>query len=387
MAILGYRKLKYMFLSLINKSLTSSTDNHQPTTYMPTVSFIITAFNEETRIGDKILNSLDFDYPKDKIEFIVASDCSVDKTDDIVKSYATSGFNLVRAPERKGKENAQKYAVDASKGEILVFSDVATILEPDAITNIVTNFRNPKVGCISSEDKFIDKDGNISGEGAYVKYEMYLRRMETKVNSLVGLSGSFFAARKKVCLNWETDIQSDFNTLLNSVKIGLKGVSDPKSIGYYHNIADEKKEFQRKIRTVLRGITVLMRSRALLNIFKYGMFSWQLFSHKLCRWLVPLFMILAFFANIFIAGDSEILAVAMVFQISFYLSAAYYYFFRVKKDQFSPSIQNSKSKILNYLLSLIRLCYFFLTVNCSIFIAWINYLKGQRATFWEPSKR
>ncbi|MFV9645052.1 MAG: glycosyltransferase family 2 protein [Desulfobacterales bacterium] len=263
---------------------------------LPSVSFIITAYNEEKRIKQKIENSLTQDYPKEKLEIIIASDCSSDKTDEIVRSFEDKGIKLVRAPERKGKENAQKHAVDAASGEILVFSDVATILRPNAITNIVKNFSDPTIGCVSSEDKFIDKDGNVSGEGAYVKHEMFLRKLESKVNTLVGLSGSFFAARREICKDWAIDLQSDFNTLLNSIKLGLKGISDPNSIGYYQNIADEKKEFNRKARTVLRGISVLMRNFSLLNPIKYGLFSWQLFSHKLCRWFVPFFLIIAFMA-------------------------------------------------------------------------------------------
>src|SRR5271169_1734804 len=136
----------------------------------PRVSFIITAFNEESRIRQKIENTLDQDYPKDRLEIIVASDCSSDSTDDIVNSYSLRDVKLVRAPERKGKENAQKYAVDSASGEILVFSDVATILQKDGVSNIIKNFHDPTVGCVSSEDRFIDVDGKISGEGAYVRY-------------------------------------------------------------------------------------------------------------------------------------------------------------------------------------------------------------------------
>ena len=202
----------------------------------PMVSFIITAYNENKRIKDKIENTLKLNYPKKKLEIIVASDCSTDGTDEIVNSYNFCGVRLVRAEERRGKENAQKCAVNAASGEILVFSDVATILRSDAVSNIVKNFNDRTVGCVSSLDKFIDNDGNVSGEGAYVRYEMFLRSLETKVNTLVGLSGSFFAARREVCRNWATDLQSDFNTLLNSVKLGLRGVSDPESIGYYKNM-------------------------------------------------------------------------------------------------------------------------------------------------------
>jgi glycosyltransferase involved in cell wall biosynthesis len=398
MAILGWRKIKFLF-SFKPSGPVPSTINPQPTTHdLPTVSFIITAYNEEKRIEEKIKNSLNQDYPKERLEIIVASDCSNDKTDDIVRSYSDQGIKLVRAPERKGKENAQKHAVEASIGEIIVFSDVATILKPDAITNIVANFADPTIGCVSSEDKFIDKDGNISGEGAYVKYEMFLRSQETKVNTLVGLSGSFFAARRKVCKDWAIDLQSDFNTLLNSVKQGLRGVSDPASVGYYHNISDEKNEFQRKTRTVLRGISVLMRNLSLLNIRKYGLFSWQLFSHKLCRWLVPFFMILAFLTNFLIViGSGSFVSFFMV-QLFFYATAILYYFIVIKGVDFLPSPDSIKSGALKKALRLLiastlkltpifKLCYFFITVNYSILVAWFKFLKGERATLWEPSKR
>ncbi|MGH9894714.1 MAG: glycosyltransferase family 2 protein, partial [bacterium] len=258
----------------------------------PRVSFIVTAHNEEERIREKLENTLRQDYPAQRLEIIVASDCSSDRTDEIVSSYSNR-VRLVRASERRGKEAAQQLAVEAASGEILVFSDVATALASDGISNIARNFSDPTVGCVSSVDRFIDSDGRISGEGAYVRYEMFLRALETRVNSLVGLSGSFFAARREVCRNWAADRQSDFNTLLNAVEMDLRGVLDPESPGYYRNILDDQQEFQRKVRTVVRGIAVFAANLRMLNPLRYGLFSWQLLSHKLCRWLVPFAMILA----------------------------------------------------------------------------------------------
>lgn len=164
----------------------------------PMVSFVITAYNEEARITEKIENSLQQQYPRERLEIVVASDCSSDRTDDIVRSYAPSGVRLVRAQERRGKEAAQKLAVSQTNGEILVFSDVATTLPSHGIANIVKSFNDPTVGCVSSVDQFVDAQGNLSGEGAYVKYEMLLRRLETRVNTLVGLSGSF-SLREEAC--------------------------------------------------------------------------------------------------------------------------------------------------------------------------------------------
>lgn len=335
----------------------------------PLVSLIITAYNEEKRIRGKIENSLEQAYPKDRLEIIVASDCSSDETDDIVRSFQPHGIKLVRAAERKGKENAQKLAVSVAAGEILVFSDVATILNPDGVSNIVRNFSDPTVGCVSSIDKFIDSDGKISGEGAYVRYEMFLRSLESKVNTLVGLSGSFFAARKEVCKNWAPDLQSDFNTLLNSVRHGLRGISDPDSIGYYKNIKDEKKEYDRKVRTVLRGISVFMKSLPLLNSFSYGLFSFQLISHKLCRWLVPFFMISAFLSNLILAGDLLLYQIVFMLQSVFYLMAL----LGRTTNLFSRNI--------------LKLPSFFVVVNLSILNAWYLYIRGKRMVAWNPSQR
>ena len=336
----------------------------------PGVSFIITAYNEERRIQEKIENTLMQQYPEDKFEIIVASDCSSDGTDAIVRSYAVRGVKLVRAPERQGKEHAQKYAIDAARGEILVFSDVATILQPDGVSGIVQNFNDPTVGCVSSIDRFLDKEGKLSGEGAYVKYEMFLRRLETKVNTLVGLSGSFFAARREVCLDWSTDLQSDFNTVLNSIKRGLRGVLDNETAGYYTNIADEKKEFRRKVRTVLRGISVLMKNLYMLNLFKYGLFSWQLFSHKLCRWLVPFALVGGLVSNALLIRQSNLYGWIFLCQCLFYATAA-------------VGIGTNLLARINAL----KVPSFFVLVNLSILNAWYRYLRGERVVSWDPSRR
>jgi glycosyltransferase involved in cell wall biosynthesis len=336
----------------------------------PTVSFIITAYNEEKRIREKIENALKQEYPRDRLEIIVASDRSDDRTDEIVRCFESNGVRLVRAGERGGKEAAQKLAVDVAAGEILVFSDVATLLPPDGITNIVKNFHDPTVGCVSSVDRVIDSGTKIGGEGIYVRYEMLLRNLETRVGTLVGLSGSFFAARKEVCRNWAIDLQSDFHTLLNAVKMGLRGVSDPDSVGYYKNIADETREFERKVRTVLRGINVLMASLAVMNPFRYGLFSWQLLSHKLCRWLVPFAMILAFLSNAFLAFRSPIYQYAIILQLAFYTIA----FAKLPAKLFGRH-------------AMLRIPSFLVLVNLSILYAWYRYVRGERMVRWVPSER
>ena len=268
----------------------------------PRVSFIIAAHNEARRIRTKLENTLELDYPRELLEVVVASDCSTDGTDEIVGEYAQAGVRLCRAPERRGKEHAQRLAVDAASGEILVFSDVATMLDRSGLRNIVQSFNDPTVGCVSSVDRMMNAAGQPVGEGGYVKYEMALRRLETRVNSLVGLSGSFFAARRSICTPWPIDIPSDFTTVLNAVGHGLRGVSDADAIGYYRDLADPGQEYGRKVRTIVRGVTALLKHLPLLNPFRHGLFAWQLASHKLCRWLVPFAMLIAIVTNAALAG-------------------------------------------------------------------------------------
>lgn len=339
----------------------------------PSVSFIVTAHNEEKRIQQKIENTLQQHYPKDLLEIIVASDCSVDRTDSIAMSYGARGVKLIRATERRGKEHAQKLAVDRASGSIFIFSDVATILSKDGISNIVNNFNDPSVGCVSSVDQVLNKDGKISGEGAYVQYEMFLRGLESRVNSVVGLSGSFFAARREVCRVWEVDLQSDFNTLLNSVHMGLRGISDPYSIGYYLNVSNERDEYARKLRTLTRGMNVLARRLPLLNPFKYGMFSWQLFSHKICRWMVPFAMIAAFLSNVTLVYNSLFYGLLFILQILFYIGA----FLGLQL----------RSHIRLFSRSLFKIPAFFLLANLSILHAWFRYFSGEHIVSWEPSRR
>jgi glycosyltransferase involved in cell wall biosynthesis len=335
----------------------------------PKVSLIITAHNEEKRIREKIENSLLQVYPSGQVEIIVASDCSTDGTDELVRSFDSRGVRLVRAPERRGKEYAQKLAIATAGGEILVFSDAGTTLPVDGIQRIVRNFADPTVGCVSSVDRLVDREGKVSGEGAYLKYEMLLRRLETRAGSVVGLSGSFFAARREVCREWSTDVPSDFRILLDAVRMGYRGVSDEDSIGYYLTIADESREFERKTRTVVRGIAALMANREMLNPLRYGMVAWQLCSHKLCRWLVPFFMMLALASNGLLIGRPRYLELFII-QLAFYAMAC----FGMSPGRFAGG-------------RILRLPTFVLLANLSIVRAWYRYASGQRVVSWIPSAR
>lgn len=338
--------------------------------FFPEVSFIITAFNEEKRISAKLENTLKLVYPQEKLEVIVASDGSTDRTEEIVMDYSGQGIALLKVRQRGGKENAQKEAVAAANGEILVFSDVATMLEPHGLASIVANFADPSVGCVSSEDRLIGRDGKPSGEGLYVRYEMALRQLETQIYSVVGLSGSFFAARAEVCRDFATNLPSDFRTLLNSIKLGMRGISDPDALGIYLDISDASREFNRKVRTVLRGITAFFQHLELLNPFKFKIFAYEYFCHKLLRWLVPVFMVLIYISNIFLIPEAFVYRVIFLLQNLFYLIGV----ISIWKTDFNPG-------------AVFKIPKYFLSVNISILYAWVKFLKGERMVMWTPSER
>ncbi len=338
----------------------------------PSIAFIVTAHNEESRIASKLDNCLELDYPNKKLSVIVASDASTDDTDAIVKSYSGHGVQLVRAPERKGKENAQLLAIRSTDASILVFSDVATRIDPNALKRVATRMGDPNVGAVSSEDRFVTSDGQLAGEGAYVRYEMWLRRLESSMNSLVGLSGSFFAARHSVCEEWDIEVPSDFNTALNAVRLGYVAISDPQLIGMYPNIKNERGEYQRKIRTILRGLNALMRHAEVLNPFKYGVFSFQIWSHKIMRWLVPWFLLSLLFTSsaLVLAHESVLFSAVLGIQAALYGL--------VIAGALSDRLRNRWW---------VKIPFYFVQANLATAHATIAYLLGQRVVLWQPSVR
>jgi glycosyltransferase involved in cell wall biosynthesis len=337
---------------------------------LPTVSLIITVHNEAARIREKLEDTLQIDYPADLLEIIIASDFSTDDTDNIVESYAEKGVRLVRADQRKGKEYAQLCAIKASKGSILVFSDVATKIPEDAFRLLVIHFSDPQIGALSSEDRFISNDGSIAGEGAYVKYEMWLRRLESDRAGLVGLSGSFFAARREVCEHWDIYVPSDFNPALNSAKHGLVAITCPDVVGIYKDVADPGLEYSRKIRTVIRGITAIARHPEVLNPFRMGLFSFQVWSHKIMRWGVPWFMLIFLLLTLALQGHGQIYTLALYAQAAFYLLAI--------AGWVSTGLREN---------TLIKIIFFFVQTNLALAQATVSFIFGKRMTVWTPSKR
>jgi hypothetical protein len=204
-----------------------------------------------------------------------------------------------------------------------------------------------------------------------VRYEMWLRALESQHAGLVGLSGSFFAARRAIVIHdWDTQSPSDFNTALQTSKAGLIAISCPDVLGYYKDIKDEKKEYSRKVRTVIRGITALARHTEVLNPTTFGLFSFQVISHKLLRWAVPWFLLLAALSNMALIGNHWLYNTAALTQLLLYGMA----FSGWRSTQLRQHVA-------------IRIVFFFIQVNLAIAEATVKFITGTRMTVWAPSAR
>lgn len=334
------------------------------------VAVIIAARNEAAKIAGKLDNTLELERRGLDLDLIVASDCSDDATDSIVHGYEDRGIRLVRSPVRRGKEHAQGLAVASTDADVIVFTDAGTILPADALAHVVEAFGDPEVGAVSSIDRFFSADGTLQGEGAYVRYEMWLRDLETRFHSLVGLSGSFFAARRSVCQRWDERVQSDFGTALSCAQLGLRAVSDRRLIGYYKDISDTRKEYQRKVRTVVRGMNSLRLRAEVLNFVRYGRFSFEVFSHKVMRWATPWFLLGTLAASAALAVNEPVFRVLVAAQLAFYLAPAV--------SRVIPGLRR---------IGPIRIGIYFVEVNLAILHAAVLVLAGRTILTWEPSKR
>jgi cellulose synthase/poly-beta-1,6-N-acetylglucosamine synthase-like glycosyltransferase len=342
----------------------------------PPVTLVVSAYNEAANLRRKLENTLAIDYPREKLQVIVASDASTDDTDLIAAEYAARGaVEHLRLAARGGKVACQNAAIERARGEILVFSDARIMLAPGSLRAMMRNFADPTVGCVSSEDVIVDADGRpdrTAGEGFYVRYEMALRQAEARLGSLVGASGSFYAVRRSLAGVWAPGFERDFMTPLKVAAAGYRTVHEPEAIGAYGALAEPEAEFRRKVRTVMRGMAVLFHMRILLDPFRFPRFAWQLWSHKVMRWTVPFFLVTLFASSaaLAIGGAGPLYLAALAAQLALYALALLAYLDR-----------RLESKLL------FRIPLFFTNVNLSILIAWFRYLSGARQVTWEPSRR
>lgn len=291
------------------------------TNIFPSVSLLIPAYNEGKNIGNKLENSLKLNYPPGKLEIIVISDGSTDKTEDACMEYGAKGVKLIVQKERKGKMAALNRAVQEAVGEIIVFSDANTMYDPEAVRMLVGNFGDEKIGCACGNSVFKTegKSSVESGFSAYMAYERFIWRKESQLKSLLVVDGAIYGIRKKLFSPIKETLADDFVNPLNIGTLGYGIVYEPEARAEEKAVSDIHEEFKRKIRVTSQGYDALLTLWAtvlkspLLRIFQYIL-------HKLIRWMVPLFLILIFAANLCLL-DKRYLKCIFIIQVIFYLAA------------------------------------------------------------------
>jgi cellulose synthase/poly-beta-1,6-N-acetylglucosamine synthase-like glycosyltransferase len=260
----------------------------------PAVTLLISAFNEARTIGRKLHNSLALDYPEELCEVIVVSDASTDDTDRIVQAFAWRGITLLRMPERRGKTAGLNAAMQEAQGDIVVFSDANILYQKDAIRFLVQNFADPMVGCVTGDSRYVNTAQSAAHvqENTYWGYERYVRTLESHVGSTVGGDGAIFAIRRELYTTLSSEAINDLVTPLQIVARGYRAVFEPAAVGYEPSAGSFRGEFRRKRRIVNRSWCGVMSVHGVLNPWHVGLFAWQVWSHKVLRWLVlPLIVI------------------------------------------------------------------------------------------------
>lgn len=256
----------------------------------PRISITVPAHNEARQIATTLEALLALEYPPDRRQVVVVSDASTDFTDDVVRTFADRGVELLRMPERCGKTAAENAAAPLLTGEIVVNTDASVRILPGALKPLIAAFGDGSVGLASGRDVSVarlDAAAN-RGERGYVGYEMWIRRLETRMGGIVGASGCFYAIRAELHRTpLPEGLSRDFAAALVTRRAGLRAVSVDEAVCLVPRTESLRREYRRKVRTMTRGMGTLLHLRALLDPLRYGAFAWMLWSHKVCRWLVP----------------------------------------------------------------------------------------------------
>jgi cellulose synthase/poly-beta-1,6-N-acetylglucosamine synthase-like glycosyltransferase len=342
------------------------------TKYLPTVTIIISAYNEEQNIEETLLNKLNLDYPEGKVEIIVVSDASNDLTDKIVKEQNVRNIRLIRNEKRSGKTVSINKAMQFANSEIVVFADANSIYRPDALQALMNNFSDPNIGYVTGKMIYQKEKGSAIGEGCsfYMKYENYLRKIETNVGSIVGVDGGIDAVRRDLFVPMKPDQLPDFVLPLIVFEKGYRVVFEPSAILLEQSLKGTDDEFKMRIRVALRAFSALKDMRHLLNIIKYGLFSLQLWSHKVLRYLCFLFMGLCLISNAILFNDNVIYQLLLLIQLSLY-------------GIFISKLIAGDDKLKNKFIYVI---YYFILINVASAIAFVDFLLGKRIISWTPRK-
>ena len=366
----GYPLLARLLGGFVRHRVWSAT----PGEHLPTVTVLIAAFNEAANIEATVRNKLTQDYPADKLNIIVISDESDDGTDHIVVGIGNPRVRLIRQAPRAGKTSALNLAMPEATGEIIVFSDANSLYAPDTLKNLVAPLADPKVGYVTGRMVYKAPDGSLTGEGcsAYMRYENNLRAWETNLGSIVGVDGGVDAMRRGIYRPMNADQLPDFVQPLTVREQGYRVVYEPSALLYEDALAEAGDEFRMRVRVSLRAFHALKDKATLLNPFKYGLFAWQLWSHKLLRYLAFIFMAGALASNMALMFGREyspFWSLLLLGQTFFYTMARY------------GQTMNSHGQQPPRLVGLI---YYLCVLNLASARAFWQFLRGRKQVTWKP---
>jgi cellulose synthase/poly-beta-1,6-N-acetylglucosamine synthase-like glycosyltransferase len=361
----GYPILLMAVSAVIRKPVKKSEDS------VPNVTLIISVYNEERVIQERLENALSQDYPAEKYEIIVASDGSTDKTHDIVNRFNDPRIRLIIQEDRLGKTAALNATVPKSSGDVIVFTDANSMYDTNAIRAMMKNFADPTVGCVTGETRLVNPEGSAIGQNeiAYYSYDTMLKIRESKIGSTVGADGAIFAIRKELYQPLDASLINDFVIPLQVVSKGYRVVYEPDAYLYEMTATPLKGGFSRRVRIINRALFGAFTVPTVFNPRKVGCFAFQIISRKLLRWTAPVFLILALVSNTGLL-EMTMYRLTMIAQILFYALALAYPIFR---NRFSH-------KLLNF-------PYYFCHGNTAALVALIKFLRGQRIVVWEPLRR
>jgi len=334
------------------------------------VSIIVTAYNEEKGIFAKLENLLALDYPSDLVDIIVASDASSDATDQLVRDSGSDRVQLLRIEGRKGKTTCQNAAAAIARGEILVFTDATTRLDASALRALVRCFCSANVGCAAGRLMYMSRTENVTGRGgeAYWDYEIKLRMAESSLGSLIGVSGCLYAVRRSAYRAINPGLISDFVISMKMREQSLRTVLAANAICYEDTLNRGTHELSMRVRVAIRSINALICERRFLDPWRFGLFAWQLWSHKLLRYASPFLWLTALGANLALTAKHPLYGALLACQIAIILAGVVGF-----------ALQSRLAK-----LGILSQPYYFLLTNIAAFLAALRYARGERMVTWKP---
>lgn len=344
--------------------------------YYPSVSFIIAAYNEALIIEKKIENTLNLNYPKNKIEYIIITDGSTDDTPEIVNRFGN--VRLLHLPERKGKSSALNRAVKIARNDVLIISDANTFLNSDAVINISKHYRNPQAGGVAGEKKVVktglQNDEIGEREGLYWKYESLLKQIDSDFYSVVGAAGELFSVRRSLYEDIpESTILDDFVISLKIAAKGYRIIYEPNAYAMEFASVNLREEKKRKVRIAAGGFQAISFLLPLLKFWKHPKLTFLYLSHRVLRWtLSPICLILILVSNIFLAAytNTNFYKISLLLQVIFY-----------SLSFISTYISNNST------FKHLKIFGYFVFMNISVIQGFFRFITKSQTTNWEKAKR